>query len=128
MFSIPSEIASTIKALDAHYTDFVSNDRGANGYLWFAKNRISHAEVAIKFYAGEPGDRRHDEPRQLSTISSPNVLPVLDARNVSDDWAYFITPRCNGGDLDDLINARPSVHEAIDVVLGIRTGESAVHA
>lgn len=128
MFSIPTEITATVDELNAHYTDFVSNDRGANGYLWFAQNRISRAEVAIKFYSGESGDRRHDEPRQLSAISSPNVLPILDARNVSDDWAYFITPRCNEGDLDDLIATRPCVHVAIDVALGICNGVSALHA
>jgi hypothetical protein len=128
MFSIPPEITATIKELEEHYTGFSSNDRGANGFLWFARNRISRAEVAIKFYAGEPGDCRHNEPRQLSAISSPNVLPVLEARNVSADWAYFITPRCTGGDLDDFIQAQPSAHEAIDLVLGISTGVSAIHA
>jgi len=128
MLSIPPEVASALKELGADYTDFVSNERGANGYLWFARNRISHAAVAIKFYAGEPGKRRHEEPRQLATISSPNVLPILDARNVSDEWAFFITPRCNGGDLDDLIRDRPRAHYAIDVVLGISTGVSAIHS
>jgi serine/threonine protein kinase len=125
---LPSEIAASLKELETHYSDFEGNDRGANGYLWFAKNRISHAEVAIKFYAGEPGDRRHDEPRLLSTIESPNILPIHEARNVSDEWAYFITPRCNDGDIDDLINTKPSVHDAIDVVLGISTGASVIHA
>jgi len=128
MFSVPGEISATLEALNEHYAEFTCNDRGANGYLWFARNRISLAEVAIKFYAGESGDRRHDEPRLLSTISSPNVLPILDARNVSNDWAYFITPKCDGGDLDDFIKTQPSVYAAIDVVLGICNGVSALHA
>jgi serine/threonine protein kinase len=128
MLQLPPEIIAAIKELDAHYADFVANDRGGNGYLWFAKNRVSLAEVAIKFYAGEPGDRRHDEPRLLSTISAPNVLPIHEARTVSDDWAYFITPRCDGGDLDDFIAKQPSVYEAIDVALGVSTGLSAIHA
>jgi serine/threonine protein kinase len=128
MFSMPAEIAAARKELEAHYTDFVENSRGANGFLWFAKNRVSLAEVAIKFYAGGPGDPRHDEPRLLSTISSPNVLQIHEARIVSEDWAYFITPRCDGGDLDDLIGTRPGVHDAIDVALGISNGVSALHA
>jgi len=124
---IPSEVLMCLQDLEAHYCDFEPNDGGANAFLWFAKNRISQAEVAIKFYAGEPGDRRHDEPRLLSTIESPNVLQIYDARDVSTEWAYFITPRCRGGDLDDLIKTRPSVHDAIDVVLGITHGVSALH-
>lgn len=126
--SVPSEIVACLKDLETHYSDFQENGRGANGYLWFAKNRISHTEVAIKFYAGEPGARRHDEPKLLAAIESPNVLPIYEARNVSDEWAYFVTPRCRGGDVDDLIGRYPSVHDAIDVVLGISYGVSAIHA
>ena len=99
---VPAEIVACLKDLETHYSNYQENGRGANGYLWFAKNRISQAEVAIKFYTGEPGDRRHDEPKLLSAIESPNVLPIYDARNVSDEWGYFITPRCCGGDIDDL--------------------------
>ena len=60
--------------------------------------------------------RATDEPRNLSQSSSPNVLfTYFDARNVSSEWAYFVTPRCTGGDLDDFISSRPSVHAATDV-------------
>ena len=100
---LPQEIQTCLKELEAHYADFESVERGGSGFLWFARNLISQAEVAIKFYAGETGDRRHDEPKLLSQLQSPNILPIHDARNVSKDWGYFITPRCHGGDLDDLI-------------------------
>lgn len=125
---VPEEIASALCELEVDYTDFEEVPRGTNGYLFFARNRISNAVAAIKFYSGAPGDGRHDEPRQLSAIVSSNVLPILDARNVSDEWAYFVTPRCTGGDLDDLISKRPSVHAAIDVGLGACAGASAIHA
>lgn len=125
---LPQEILESLHGLEAHYSDFEVNERGGSSYLWFAKNRISQAAVAIKFYAGESGERRHDEPKLLSQIQSPNILPIHEARNVSADWAYFITPRCNGGDVDDLIKSQPSVHQAIDIVLGISYGVSAIHA
>lgn len=125
--SLPEEIQNCLKELEKHFSDFESVERGGNGYLWFARNRISQAEVAIKFYAGESGTRRHDEPKLLSQLQSPNILPIHEARNVSEDWAYFITPRCHGGDLDDLIKLCPSVHHAIDIVLGIAHGVSAIH-
>lgn len=126
--NLPSEVRNSLIALQEHYDSFEEVSRGASGYLYFARNRISNATVAIKFYSGLPGDERHDEPRRLQSISSPNVLQILDARNVSDEWAYFVTPRCTGGDIDDLIHKRPSVYEAIDVTLGVCAGVSAIHA
>jgi serine/threonine protein kinase len=128
MCGLPEAIGGALSELAAHYDDFKQNDRGANGYLFFAKNKITGAGVAIKFYAGEPGEARHDEPRQLCSIRSRNVLPILDARSVSEEWGYFVTPLCVEGDLDDLIATQPSVHEALDVALGICNGVSAIHA
>lgn len=125
---VPPEIIAALSGLEEHYTDLQEIKRGASGYLFFARNRISNASVAIKFYGGLPGDGRHDEPRKLSAITSPNVLPILDARNVSDEWAYFVTPRCTGGDIDDFIGTRPSVHGALDIALGACAGVSAIHA
>ena len=122
------EIKTAIGDLEKDYEGFEFHPVGANGYLVFAKNRISQAEVAIKFYYGAPGDRRHDEPRLLASIKSPNVLPIIDARNLSDEWAFFLTPRCGDGDLDGLIASRPSAICAVDVALGICAGASAIHA
>lgn len=55
--------------------------------------------MAIKFYFGAPGERRHDEPRLLAAIQASNVLRIIDARNLSEKWAFFLTPRCGGGKL-----------------------------
>lgn len=128
MCALPGAVENSLYELADHYWDFEQNERGANGYLFFAKNKVTNASVAIKFYAGEQGEARHDEPRQLCLIKNRNVLPILDARSVSDEWGYFATPRCFEGDLDDLIANQPSVHEALDVVLGICNGVSAIHA
>lgn len=125
---LPVEVQATLEQLSNHYGDFEPNFRGANGYLYFARNRRTGAAIAIKFYAGAPGDARHDEPRQLSAIRSSNVLSILDAKDVSAEWAYFITPRCFEGDLDDLIATAPSAHTAIDTALGICNGVSAIHS
>ncbi len=125
---LPPELNETLNALEEHYEGFERNDRGANGYLVFARNKVSRRDVAIKFYYGEPGDGRHDEPRQLTAVTNANVLQILDARVISDEWGYFITPRCFEGDLDDLIVETPEAHRAIDVALGICSGCSAIHA
>ncbi len=125
---LPPEVVEALAGFEEHYEDFERNDRGANGYMVFARNRVSRMDVAIKFYYGEPGDGRHDEPRQLTAVANANVLQILDARVISDEWGYFITPRCFEGDLDDLITSRPDAHGAIDVALGICSGCSAIHA
>ena len=128
MDDYPVEVQQGLKELEEHYTDFEVNSRGANGYLFLANNKVSNQDVAIKFYAGEPGLHQHDEPRQLAALKSDNVLPILDARVVSDDWGYFVTPRCKEGDLDDFIQQSPSAHHALDTALGICNGVSAIHA
>jgi eukaryotic-like serine/threonine-protein kinase len=128
MEDLPSEIQSAICELERDYEGFEFHPVGANGYLLFARNRISQAQVAIKFYYGAPGERRHDEPRLLASINSPNVLRIIDARHLSDQWAFFLTPKCDDGDLDALIATRPAALTAIDTALGICTGASAIHA
>jgi len=125
---LPVEVVSTLTDLEGHYQDFEAMDRGANGYLYFAQNRVSNMHVAIKFYAGEPGENRHDEPRLLSALTCPNVLPILEARSISDEWAFFVTPRCFDGDLDDVMQSNPSVHTALDIAVGICSGVSSIHA
>lgn len=128
MEDLPEELQVAIAELERDHDSFEFHPVGANGYLVFARNRISGAEVAIKFYYGAPGERRHDEPRLLASIRAPNVLQIIDARNLSDEWAYFLTPRCRGGDLDALISTKPAAIQAIDIALGICTGASAIHA
>lgn len=128
MENLPEELQKALAELERDHEAFEVHPGGANGYLVFARNRISAAQVAIKFYYGAPGERRHDEPRLLASIQSPNVLRIIDARNLSDEWAFFLTPRCGDGNLDDLIAAKPSAIQAIDVALGITTGASAIHA
>lgn len=125
---LPNEVGIALTELTDHYQDFETIDRGANGYLYFAKNKVSKMDVAIKFYAGDPGENRHDEPRQLSALTCPNVLPILEARSISDEWAFFMTPRCFEGDLDDVIESSPSVHTALDIAVGICSGVSSIHA
>lgn len=128
MGDYPQEVETQLAELREHYESFEENSRGANGYLFFARNQVSGQEVAIKFYCGAPDETQHDEPRQLAAISSPNVLPILDAKSVSGGWGYFATPKCADGDLDDVIAGYPSAYTAIDLAIGVCRGVSAIHA
>jgi serine/threonine protein kinase len=120
-------VRTALIELDAHYTIADENNRGANGYTFFAQNRVTDQQVVIKFYS-DSGAARHDEPRLLAGIRSDNVLRILDARVVSEEWAYFVTPLCDGGDLDDWISTGPSAIASIDAVLHICSGVTAIHA
>ena len=125
---LPQDVASGLEQLKAHYEIVEVNNRGQNGFLFRGRNLISKKEVAIKFYAGSSADRPHAEPELLAQINSPNVLAILDARAVSDSWAYFVTPFHSGGDLDDLLSTQPGALDAIDIALGICAGASAIHS
>ena len=125
---LPKEVATFLTELSQHYEQFERIDRGANGYLVFAKNSVSGQNCAIKFYAGLEGEGRHDEPSQISALTCNNVLPILEARSISEEWAFFITPRCFEGDLDDIIEGKPSAHTAIDLTIGICAGVSSIHS
>lgn len=124
----PAAINGTLDELSQHYDEITHHEGGANGYLFFAKNKVSSAEVAIKFYYGPPGDERHNEPQALASVNSPYVLPCLDARDVDDEWGYFVTKKCTEGDLDNLIETRSlSLLRALDISLSIANGCSALH-
>ena len=125
---LPRAVHDELARLGSHFEIKESNDRGGNGYLFFGMNRVSNQQVAIKFYYGDPGDSQHDEPRQLAEIDNQNVLKILDAKIAGDGWAYFVTPRCAGGDLDDLVAESPSVHTALNVALGVCAGVACMHS
>ncbi|HCK17763.1 MAG TPA: hypothetical protein DHW36_04555 [Thalassospira sp.] len=114
------EISQHYEIMDRHYG-------GQNGYLIFAKNRTTGREYAIKFYSGEPGDGQHDEPSLLTKVESKSILPIFDARQVDDDWAYFITPRRFEGNLDEVIAKGVSPREAIRLTQDILQGLAVIH-
>lgn len=69
MSGLPKDVQEAIDELQKHYSDFEPNIRGANGFLYFARNRISDARVAIKFYTGEAGECREGKPGTVSTFT-----------------------------------------------------------
>ncbi|MEQ8284882.1 protein kinase [Thalassospira sp.] len=125
--NLPEAIALSLNELAVHYADFGENHDGRNGHLFSARNKVSNAEVAIKYYYGEPGDARHDEPRVLQEINSPNVINIYEARNVDDEWAFFITPWRQDGNLDRLISERCKLRRAITLTTNIALGLSELH-
>lgn len=99
----PSRIKVQLNILskDIKFTREVT--KGGNGYLFFGENRILKNEVAVKFYYWGGDAKYHAEPSTLAAIEAPNILQVKNAGLLDGEWAYFVTPRCSSGDLDDVL-------------------------
>jgi serine/threonine protein kinase len=99
----PSRIKMQLAALskDIKFTREIT--KGGNGYLFFGVNRILKNEVAVKFYYWGGDAKFHAEPSTLASIEAPNILQVKNAGLLDGEWAYFVTPRCSNGDLDDVL-------------------------
>jgi len=101
--------------------------KGGNGVVLTGRNRILNRKVVAKFYYW--GDGAHMEPRLLETLASPHVLKVDDAAAIDEDYAYFIAPFCEDGDLDDVLAGDPiGLKSAIDKIIDVATGANAIHA
>lgn len=101
--SAPAQIKAqlTLLSKDIKFTREIT--KGGNGYLFFGENKILKNEVAVKFYYWGGDTKYHAEPSTLASIEAPNILQVKNAGLLDGDWAYFVTPRCLSGDLDDLL-------------------------
>ncbi len=124
--ALPKNIAATAAQLAKKIAFESINDKGGNGYVLVGRNILIDRKVVVKFYYW--GDGAHAEPKLLSELASPHVLKVDDAAAIDNDDAYFITPFCEEGDLDDVIQkGRIGVRRAVDFLLDIASGASSIH-
>lgn len=126
--SAPASVKQRLMQLSSNIKLDRESSKGANGFLFFGTNRVTNAKVVIKFYYWGGEKLFHIEPRALSEIDSPNVLRVQDAGFADQEYAYFVTPYCANGDLDDLL-ARTSIGNrcAVDITCQILDGLSHLH-
>jgi len=130
---MPIDISSLDESLRTTATDLAEKidfqqviDKGQNGYVLIGQNKIIDRKVVVKFYYW--GDGEHAEPKLLSQLSHPRILPVHDAAAIDKNWAYFITPCCEQGDLDAVIqNAGVGIRRAIDMILDVASGVAFMH-
>lgn len=124
--SLPEKIAETVQELAKKIEFDGINDKGANGYVVVGYNGVIGRRVVVKFYYW--GDGVHAEPKLLAQLASPHVLKVDDAASIDENWAYFITPFCEEGDLDDVIKKGGiGVRRSIDYLLEVASGTSVIH-
>jgi len=126
--SAPEPIRAQLRNLSR---DIVFNrevTKGANGYLYFGQNRILETRVAVKFYYWGGNARFHAEPTALVAVAAPNILPVHNAGLLDGEWAYFVTPYCQNGDLDDLLDSSNIGNiEAVERTCQILSGVGVLH-
>lgn len=125
---IPPEIIQKITELST-YIDFDGLDtKGANGHVFFGLNTLTKQRIAIKFYYWGGQADAFPEPKYLAQVKSPNILPINDAQPLDNNWAFFNTPFCASGDLDQVIQDDPiDVGRAIRITTQILMGASELH-
>jgi serine/threonine protein kinase len=85
-------------------------------------------QIAVKFYYWGGKERYHVEPNTLASINSPHVLSVQSAGLLDGNWAYFVTPYCSKGDMDDVIERTELGNlKAIDLTCQLLIGVGALH-
>jgi len=125
---LPEEIATEVSRLSTTYDFEKLSDKGQNGYLFIAFNTVLQRRVAIKFYFWADGVREHIEPQSLASVKSPNVIDVLDASLVGSEWAMFVTPFCNNGDVDRFREKyRFGLREAVRFASSLLDGVACLH-
>ena len=127
--SAPPEIKKSLtdfsKNIEFHREDL----KAANGHVFFGINRVTGLQVTLKYYYWGGKAEYHAEPRQLAQINAENVLRIHDAGLIDAKWAYFVTPTCTGGDLDEVLESGPlGIRSALDYTYQALSGLSHLHA
>jgi eukaryotic-like serine/threonine-protein kinase len=104
--------------------------RGANGEVFFGRRNKMGDDVVLKFYwTLEPGYDATEEAVILRSIDHPNILRIFDLRSLPPNYAYFLTPKISGGDLQGIIDSQPlSTHKALKIMSGILIGLTELHS
>ena len=127
--SVPDEIKAALAELSKNHKFTTEVTKGANGYVFFGRNNILNTEVAVKFYYWGTENEYHAEPKNLAAIKADNILTIHDASLIDNGWAYFVTPYCPNGDLDNYIDTTAFGNlEAVDLISDSLSGLSHLHA
>jgi eukaryotic-like serine/threonine-protein kinase len=125
-------VVDTIRTYVRQHSDikvFKNVNRGLNGDVYFGKRTKLDDEVVLKFYWSYPNFDASEEAVILRKIDHPNILKVLDLRFVNPNYAYFLSPRIDGGDLQEHIDKRAiSSKEALEIIAGILAGITELHS
>ena len=104
------------------------SEKGGNGELFFGTHNIFKVRVVLKFYYID-AKTAHEEAKLLYKIKHDNILEVLDAKLISNEYAYFLTPEISGGDLDEFMNSHIiNTYTALKIIKGLLAGVTVWHS
>lgn len=103
--------------------------RGNNGDVYFGKRIKMGDDVVLKFYWSHKNYDESEEAVVLNKIEHPNILKIYDLKFLAPYFAYFLTPKISGGDIQGVIDSRSiSTKEALKITEGILLGLNELHA
>lgn len=113
---------------DIEVTEYIR--RGWNGDVYFGKRKKLNDDVVLKFYWSH--NENYDETEEavtLQKIKHNNILQLFDLRFLPPNFAYFLTPKIKGGDLQHQIeNKKFSTKESLEIVSGVLLGITELHS
>lgn len=123
---IPIRFSAAAIKLSEHIDFEKIVPKGGNGLVLIGKNRLLDRDVAVKFYYWGGGD--HAEPALLAGLECDQILKIYHAEKINDEDAFFMTPFCAKGDLDDAMeNKKFGTLESLDIILQVAAGVSYMH-
>ena len=103
--------------------------RGCNGEVYFGKRIKMNDDVVLKFYWSHPNYDATEEAVILRNIEHDNILKIWDLKFLPPYYAYFLSPKISGGDLQGIIDkSKLSTKEALEIVSGILLGLTELHS
>lgn len=114
---------------DQHVEFYKHVRRGLNGEVYFGKRIKLDDEVVYKFYSAQAGYDSTEEAVILKNIEHENILKIYDLKFLHPHYAYFVTPKISGEDLQCILDNRKfSTHEVLDIMAGILKGLTELHS
>lgn len=103
--------------------------RGCNGEVYFGKRKKMGDDVVLKFYWATSDYDATEEAIILKNIRHKNVLEIYDLKFLPPNYAYFLSPKISGGDLQGIIDSKElSSKESLEIIAGILTGLTELHS
>lgn len=109
------------------------NDEGMNAYAFEARHLPLDRSVFLKVYSCEGvGQEIFDEPRLLVAVTSnddcDNIVKVIDADALDDEWVLFAMEHCGEGSLLSALDNGPlPQRDAVEAAKGILNGLAHLH-
>jgi len=104
-------------------------NRGNNGDVYFGKRVKLGDEVVLKFYFSNDNYDDKEEAVILNQIDHPNILKIYDLKFFPPFFAYFLSPKIKGGDLQNVIDSNGvSTRTALKIIEGILMGLTEFHS